>query len=113
VPWTLGLHPTQVYESISMLLLFLLLCAFYPFRRRDGAVLALLMLGYGLHRFFNERLRADERPGGFETYTSVVLIVAGLVFLIWLWRKPPQYHADETVTAKAASSRSSAVAAHA
>jgi prolipoprotein diacylglyceryltransferase len=110
VPWTLGLHPTQVYESISMFLLFLLLNAFYPFRRRDGAVLAVLMIGYGLHRFFNEQLRGDDRPVGFEVYTSVLLLVAGLVFLIWLWRKPPQYQVEQPSAEKAIPGRARAVA---
>src|SRR5262249_55028313 len=41
-PRTLGLHPTQLYESISMTLLFFLLTAYYPFRRHDGEVMALL-----------------------------------------------------------------------
>src|SRR5207244_7042297 len=82
-PKTLGLHPTQLYETISMLLLFLLLTAYYPFRRRDGQVMALLMVCYGVHRWLNEQLRADFRPYGFEKWTSVILIAAGLG--LWLW----------------------------
>jgi len=30
-PWTLGLHPTQLYEAVSTFLLFLLVSAYYPF----------------------------------------------------------------------------------
>lgn len=80
---TLGLYPTQVYESVSMALVFLLLMAYYPFRRRPGELMALLMVCYGLHRALNERLRADFRPEGFEEYTSWVLVGAGVV--LWLW----------------------------
>src|SRR5262249_27319535 len=61
-PQSLGLHPTQLYESISMGLLFLLLLAFYPFRRHYGEVFVLFMLCYAVHRFFNEMLRDDTVP---------------------------------------------------
>jgi len=91
VPRTLPIHPTQVYESISMFLLFLLLLAFFPFRRHDGEVIALLMIGYGIHRYFNEMLRADVRPTGFENWTSLLLVAGGLLIVAYLWRKPAQY----------------------
>jgi phosphatidylglycerol:prolipoprotein diacylglycerol transferase len=90
-PWTLRLHPTQLYEVVSMFLLFLLLTAYYPFRRHDGQVIALLMICYAVHRYLNEMLRADERPVGFESWTSVVLFVAGVGLWIWLWTRPAQY----------------------
>jgi phosphatidylglycerol:prolipoprotein diacylglycerol transferase len=82
-PKTLGLHPTQLYESISMALVFLLLTAYYPFRRHAGEVMAVLMLCYGLQRTFNEMLRNDPRPVGFEKYFSLSLVAAGLVAWIW------------------------------
>ncbi|TMQ32917.1 MAG: prolipoprotein diacylglyceryl transferase [Planctomycetota bacterium] len=87
-PRTIGLHPTQLYESISMLLLFLLLLAYQPFRKHDGELMALLMVCYGLHRSLNELLRDDARPVGFEKYISLILIAAGLVLWLWLRRLP-------------------------
>jgi phosphatidylglycerol:prolipoprotein diacylglycerol transferase len=102
-PLTLPIHPTQVYESISMFLLFLFLLAYYPFRRHDGELIALLMIGYGIHRYFNEMLRADVRPTGFENWTSLLLVVGGLLIVGWLWRKPVQYKPEaETSLARAA-----------
>jgi phosphatidylglycerol:prolipoprotein diacylglycerol transferase len=106
-PWTLGLHPTQLYESISMLLLFLLLTAYYPFRRRDGQVMAVLMVCYGVHRYLNELLRADLRPEGIESWTSVILIAAGLGLWLWLQFRPAQYR---TVPAAGAAARKAAPA---
>jgi len=91
VPWTLRLHPTQLYETVSMMLLFLLLSAYYPFRRHDGQVMALMMIGYSMHRCVNELLRADVRPGLFEMSTSVVLFAAGVLLWLWLARRPAQY----------------------
>ena len=61
-PRTLRLHPTQLYETVSMLLIFLLLMAFFPFRRHYGQVFVLLMICYAFHRFFNETLRNDTDP---------------------------------------------------
>jgi prolipoprotein diacylglyceryltransferase len=95
-PMTLPIYPTQVYESISMLLLFLFLLAYTPFRRRDGQVIAVLMIGYGFHRYFNEMLRGDVRPTGFEHWTSLVLIIAGAALFAWLWRQPAQYQSEKT-----------------
>jgi prolipoprotein diacylglyceryltransferase len=83
VPRTLGLYPTQVYESVSMALLLLLLFAYEPFRRRPGQLMAVLMIGYAIHRYLNEKLRDDPRPEGFEIYTSMVLLAAGII--LWLW----------------------------
>ena len=37
------LQPTQIYSAINAALLCLLLVAYYPFRRRDGEVFALLL----------------------------------------------------------------------
>ena len=93
-PMTLPIYPTQVYESISMFLLFLFLIAYIPFRRHDGEAIALLMLGYGIHRYFNEMLRGDHRPTGFENWTSLVLILAGAVLFAWLRLSPAQHKSD-------------------
>jgi phosphatidylglycerol:prolipoprotein diacylglycerol transferase len=96
-PQTLGLHPTQLYESISMLLLFLLLCAYFPFRRRDGSVMVLFMICYAVHRFLNEMLRDDTDPVAFgmtlSQNISILMFLAAVGVGIWLWRKPAQYPA--------------------
>jgi phosphatidylglycerol:prolipoprotein diacylglycerol transferase len=90
-PRTLGLHPTQIYESISMALLYLVLVAFEPFRRRDGMVMVLFILGYSLHRFLNEMLRNDT-ANVFDTGMtlsqngSIFFFVVGLALLAWLCR---------------------------
>jgi phosphatidylglycerol:prolipoprotein diacylglycerol transferase len=87
-PRTLGLHPTQLYEVVSMALLFLVLTAYYPLRRRQGQVMAVLMAGYGVHRYLNELLRDDPRPQGLESYTSITLVVVGIALWIYLQLRP-------------------------
>ncbi len=94
-PRTLGLHPTQLYSSVGGLLMFLMLQAYYPLRRRDGAVMALLMLAYPLERFLEEMLRSDNPPLTwgltFSQNVSVYLFLAGILFTLWLWSRPVQY----------------------
>lgn len=104
-PRTIGLHPTQLYEVISMFLLLLVLMAYYPFRTRDGQVMAVLMIGYGAHRWLNEQLRNDPRPVGFEANTSLFLILAGVALGLWLWRRPAQYKTQWLAAEPAAAAR--------
>lgn len=93
-PWTLGLHPTQVYESITGGLLLFLLLAYYPLKRRQGELIVILMLGYAVHRFLDEQLRNDTPPvlaGLTLSQTiSIALFAAGLALGWWIWRRPPQ-----------------------
>jgi prolipoprotein diacylglyceryltransferase len=112
-PKTLGLNPTQLYETVSMALLFLLLMAYYPFRRHDGELFVIVMLCYSVHRFINEVLRNDTEFVNFnffglfrvETHMtlsqngSILVFVAALVLGWWLWRKPVQYVAGKPVAA--------------
>jgi phosphatidylglycerol---prolipoprotein diacylglyceryl transferase len=83
-PRTIGLHPTQVYETISMFLLFLVLMALDPIRGRHGLMTAVLMMGYAVHRTLNELLRADTRPTSFEKFFSYFLFAAGLLLAIYV-----------------------------
>ena len=36
-----------------------MLLAFHPFRRHDGQLMVVLMLGYAVHRFLNESIRIE------------------------------------------------------
>jgi phosphatidylglycerol:prolipoprotein diacylglycerol transferase len=95
-PITLRLHPTQVYETISMLLLLAVMLAYRPFRRRDGELMVLFMFAYAVHRFLNEMLRDDTGPvfGTGLTLSengSILLLFAAIVVLLFLLRRPVQY----------------------
>jgi phosphatidylglycerol:prolipoprotein diacylglycerol transferase len=92
-PRGLGLHPTQVYETISMLLLLVLLLAFYPFRRHDGQVWVLFMAAYAVHRFLNEILRTEPVEGLNMTLSqniSVLMLLAALGLEIYLRKTQPK-----------------------
>jgi phosphatidylglycerol:prolipoprotein diacylglycerol transferase len=92
-PRTLGLHPTQLYETTSMILLMLFLTAYYPFRRHDGQVFVLFLICYAMHRFTNEILRNDTPIEGFRMTLSqnisMWMVVAGIGMEIFLrWTQP-------------------------
>lgn len=81
-PRTIGLHPAQLYETVSMGLLALLILAYLPVRTREGQAAALFVGCYGAHRFLNELLRSDPRPVGLESNTSLMMVTGGV--LMWL-----------------------------
>lgn len=95
-PRTLGLHPTQVYETVSMVLLVFLLLAFYPFRSYDGQVMTAFIAGYAVHRFLNETLRNDTDVVAFGMTLSQNVSVLMLLFAAALevghrrWGKRPE-----------------------
>jgi phosphatidylglycerol:prolipoprotein diacylglycerol transferase len=87
-------HPTQLYSAIDAGLLAWLLWAYYPLRRRDGEVIALVLLIHPITRFLLEYIRIDE-PAVFGTTfsisqnISIVLLVCG-VGLWWYLAKQPR-----------------------
>jgi phosphatidylglycerol:prolipoprotein diacylglycerol transferase len=90
---SLPLHPTQLYDAINALAICLLTLAFWPFRQRDGEVLALGWILYPINRFLIEILRWDEL-GQFGTrftisqWGSGVILLVGIAFWLWLQRHP-------------------------
>ena len=93
-PRTIGLHPTQLYETISMVLLSFFLVMYQPLRRHNGQLLVLFMLGYAVHRFLNETIRNDTDPVGFamtlSQNISVIVFVAGLALEAYLRLTQPK-----------------------
>ena len=100
--WSLGelpdrsrpVQPTQVLAAINAGLLALLSFAFYPFRRRDGQVIALLFTLYSVSRFLLEILRVDE--GSFlgtgltisQNVSIALFLLAGGIWLYGARRGP-------------------------
>ena len=84
IPRTIGLNPTQVYETVSMLLLMLFLLAFHPFRHHDGQTMTLFLACYAVHRFLNEILRNDTSAVGFNMTLSQNISILILAFAVCL-----------------------------
>jgi phosphatidylglycerol---prolipoprotein diacylglyceryl transferase len=102
-PKSIGLYPTQIHESISTFLLFLLLLAYEPFKRREGSLMVLFLLLYPIHRFIDEYLRNDtERYALGMTFSQFVSfgVFAGAIGLsVWLWRCQPAFKAADPLPA--------------
>ena len=60
LPRSQRVHPTQLYSAVNGLLVALFLWAVYPFRRRDGEVLAWAFVIFPITRFLMEWVRTDE-----------------------------------------------------
>jgi phosphatidylglycerol---prolipoprotein diacylglyceryl transferase len=87
---TVPLHPTQLYESISMILLVFFLVSIYPYNRVDGLMMVLFMVGYAVHRFLNESLRNDTDPVAFgmtlSQNISIVVLIGAAILGFFVWR---------------------------
>ena len=83
---SLPVHPTQIYSSINALLLCFFLWHYYPFRRRDGEVIALLLSIYPVTRFLIEHIRTDEMPvfgSGMSISQNMSIVI--LIAIVGLW----------------------------
>jgi len=97
VPLDVRLHPTQLYESFAMLLVFFFLLWLHKHRRFNGQVILFYALLYSVIRFAIEFLRDDPRGDlfgltsltGLSTSQLISLIVGGgaLVLLVLRRRK--------------------------
>jgi phosphatidylglycerol:prolipoprotein diacylglycerol transferase len=90
---SLPVHPTQIYSSVAACLLGLFLWSYYPFRRRDGEVIALLLTIYPMVRVLLEAIRVDEPPmwgTGLSISQNISLLVLAAAPLVWIyvWRQP-------------------------
>jgi phosphatidylglycerol:prolipoprotein diacylglycerol transferase len=60
---TLPIHPTQLYESLAQLILFVLLMIARRYRRFHGEIVALYLIGYSIIRTTVELFRGDFERG--------------------------------------------------
>jgi len=90
---SLPVHATQIYSAVAALLLSLFLWSYYPFRRRDGEVVALMLSIYPVQRVLLEMIRRDE-PAVFRTGLSIsqnislLMLVGVVIFWGYVWRRP-------------------------
>jgi phosphatidylglycerol:prolipoprotein diacylglycerol transferase len=93
-PRSRPVHPTQIYSAIDAGLLAWVLWSFYPYRRRDGQVMALMLMLHPVSRFLLEIIRVDESPVwgtglSISQNLSVVLFAIGVGLWLWVRKKPP------------------------
>ncbi len=85
----LGVHPSQVYDSLLNLALFLGLAWLHKRRKFEGQIFAVYFLGYAITRSIVESFRGDYPPGQYlggiltpAHLVSIVIFAAGAV-LYW------------------------------
>jgi len=94
-----GVHPTQLYESLGLLIAFFIMRWAYKRPHRPGGVLVLYPMLYGVIRFTTEAFRGDSARHALDMTASQMVaigfIVAGIAgwLLLRLLPTPP---ADET-----------------
>ena len=78
----------EVYAAIDAALLACVLWFYFPFRRRDGEVFALLLTVHPISRFLIEMIRSDEPkyPLTISQWISIGLFLAGIVLWIVIER---------------------------
>ncbi len=86
-----GVHPTQLYDALLNLVLYLALAWFFRRKKFDGQILALYLIGYAICRttveFFRGDYPADHIHAGLFTSAqllSVPILLAGIA--LWFWR---------------------------
>jgi phosphatidylglycerol:prolipoprotein diacylglycerol transferase len=90
VPWSLPVHPAQLYAAIDAALLAAFLCvaSATPLGRRDGQVFALALTLHPISRLLLEAIRVDEPPAlGTPLSISqlVSLVLLALAGMLWWW----------------------------
>jgi phosphatidylglycerol:prolipoprotein diacylglycerol transferase len=97
VPTNTYLHPTQLYESFAMLIVFLFLLWLHKHKKFSGQVILVYALLYSIVRFAIEFVRDDPRGDilGLTTLThlstsqmiSLVVGVGAAILLFVRWRR--------------------------
>lgn len=87
---SLPLHPAQLYETVACFAMFFLLSWYWKKKRKhDGETLLLMVVVYGIWRFFAEFLRSDPGRETFGalgmTYSQTLSIVGVVVAGIWFY----------------------------
>lgn len=112
VPTDTHLHPTQLYESFAMLLVFLFLLWLHKRKRFSGQVILAYALIYSIIRFAIEFVRDDPRGDvfGLTTLTglstsqmiSLVIGITALIVLIVRRRRAQQVAKTDELVANGA-----------
>ena len=102
---TVPRHPTQLYEALSYLLIFIVSFVFYRKRNmkiRDGFMFGVFMIALFSARFLIEFVKNDQVA--FEAgmsfnmgqLLSLPFIIAGIVIIVWTKAKP-RYFSQEQI----------------
>lgn len=96
-PLNTPLHPTEIYDALLNLVLYLGLAWLFRRRKFDGQIFALYLVGYAICRSTVEFFRGDYPPdhihAGLFTSAqllSVPIFATGIILWFWFSRRAPQ-----------------------
>ena len=92
-PWSLPVHPAQLYAAVDAALLAVVAVAFTPLARRAGEVFALVLTLHPISRILLEAIRVDEPPAlgtplSISQLVSLVLLALAVALWWWIARQP-------------------------
>jgi len=97
LPWSLPVHPAQLYAAVDAAILAVLACvaSATPLARRDGQVFALVLTLHPISRLLLEAIRVDEPPAlgtplSISQLVSLVLLAAAAGLWWWTFQQPPR-----------------------
>ncbi|MDP6179919.1 MAG: prolipoprotein diacylglyceryl transferase, partial [Desulfatiglandales bacterium] len=80
-PLNISLHPTQLYSSLSGLIIFLVLMVLHTKKQFEGQVLLWLLILHSTVRLLVERFRGDSRGWVPGTDMSVTQLLTTLILI--------------------------------
>ncbi|MEI7807360.1 MAG: prolipoprotein diacylglyceryl transferase [Verrucomicrobiota bacterium] len=85
-----ALHPTEVYDALLNLILYLTLAWLFRRKKFDGQILALYFIGYAICRSTAELFRgdypADHIHAGLTSAQVVSIGIFATGVILWIWR---------------------------
>ncbi len=86
----LPVHPTQLYESLGLFVIFLVMRFAYKHKKHDGSIIFLYPLLYGILRFTTEAFRGDSVRSIYGMTVSqtigLVLFMGGALFYLVMYQ---------------------------
>lgn len=94
-PWSLPVHPAQLYAAIDAAILAVLAICATPLARRTGSVFAVVLTLHPISRLLLEAIRIDEPPAlgtplSISQLVSLVLLALAAALWWWLSVQPPK-----------------------
>jgi phosphatidylglycerol:prolipoprotein diacylglycerol transferase len=86
-------YPTQIYESFANFLNFIILIIFFKkFKNKNGDVIFLYLLNYGITRMIIEFFRGDPERGKIlflstSTFISIFMVLSGILWFSYFRNK--------------------------
>lgn len=87
-PTGLTVQPTQLYEVVASILIFLLLLYLWPRLKRDWEIFLAYLVMAGTERFLVEFVRFDRSGQTQQQLLAIITAVVAAVLLVWVHTRP-------------------------